>query len=671
MAKNRKTREIGPLTKRMALSPGSLNEEARTVEVVWTTGARVLRGGFDRYYEELSLDPAHVRMERLQNGAPVLNTHNQWELSDQIAVVEDARLEDGQGVAVLRFPQAGIDENADRIFRLVADGIIRNISVGYRVYSMEIVEDGEAEIPVMRAVDWEPFELSFVPVGADADSRTRGDAAQTNPCEFVSRQEQNMAKQNQAADNSAPNPTTDETRANPAPVPPTLDESKVRAEAAAAERKRVAEVMDTGRALELDEDFVREHLNAGTPIADFRKLAIDQRASAQRNHPDPTPSAPVIEPGEDARDKRIRGMAAALHHRAGNVGHIKEWSKRTGEAVDLDGGEFRSMRLIDMARDSLERQGVRTRGMLPQEIADVALSRSAATTSDFPVVLQNVMGKRLLAAHEIASDTWRNFCSTGSVPDFRQSPRIRVGSIANLEIVNEAGEVRNTAVPDGRRENASVQTRGNILSVTRETLVNDDMDAFNRLPAAFGRAAARSIEALVYSTLGENSGAGPDMADGDPMFHANHDNIGAGAALTAANIDANRVIMKEQQDESGYDYLALVPAVLLVNTALGGLARKINEAEDDPDTTGDRSPNPVRGTFRTIVDTPRVSGTRRYLFADPAEASVLEVTYLNGQETPMLMQFEEPRVLALQWRLIHDFGVNPIGFRGAVYDAGQ
>jgi hypothetical protein len=66
----------------------------------------------------------------------------------------------------------------------------------------------------------------------------------------------------------------------------------------------------------------------------------------------------------------------------------------------------------------------------------------------------------------------------------------------------------------------------------------------------------------------------------------------------------------------------------------------INQSQYDPDTIANKSqmkPNIVVGLFREIVDSPRVtaiSTTRRYLFADPSIAPVLEVAFLEGQDAP-------------------------------------
>ncbi len=111
---------------------------------------------------------------------------------------------------------------------------------------------------------------------------------------------------------------------------------------------------------------------------------------------------------------------------------------------------------------------------------------------------------------------------------------------------------------------------------------------------------------------------------------------------------------------------------------LGGLARTINEAQFDTDSLGASpdlqnkfmQPNRVVGLFNTIVDTPRLSGTRRYLFADPQVAPVLEVAFLDGQQEPFLELQNSWRVDGSEWKVRLDYGVSGIDFRGAVTDAG-
>jgi hypothetical protein len=134
-----------------------------------------------------------------------------------------------------------------------------------------------------------------------------------------------------------------------------------------------------------------------------------------------------------------------------------------------------------------------------------------------------------------------------------------------------------------------------------------------------------------------------------------------------AVFDDVRVKMGTQKDISGNDYLDIRPAVLVCSKGNAGLAITINGAEYDPDTANKlQRPNMVRGLFRDIVDTPRITGTRVYAFADPSEAPVLEVAFLDGQQEPYLETNEAFNRDVVAWKVRLDYGVGVIDHRGAV-----
>jgi len=333
-----------------------------------------------------------------------------------------------------------------------------------------------------------------------------------------------------------------------------------------------------------------------------------------------------------------------------------------------NGNPYRGYRLLDIARECVEASGVSTRGMDQLKIVGAAFTQS---TSDFPVLLEEAMYKTLQASYGAAALTWSRFCATGSVSDFRAHNRYRVGSLGNLDTVSELGEFTNKTIPDGEKASISAKTVGNIINLSRQAIINDDLSAFLGLSNMLGRSAARTVEAAVYALLAENAGLGPVMGDSKTLFHADHGNIGSAGALAVVSIEDARVKLASQMDVGGNDYLDLRPAVLLVPMGLGGTARVINAAEYDPDTSGKlQRPNMVRGLFRDIVDTPRLSGTRFYTFADPSEAPVIEVAFLDGNQSPYLEIQDGFDVDGAQYKVRLDFGVGAIDYRGAVTNAG-
>lgn len=364
----------------------------------------------------------------------------------------------------------------------------------------------------------------------------------------------------------------------------------------------------------------------------------------------------------DESDKRKAAAAAALMIRAGVA------DAKTKEA-HASGNPFRSMTLLDMARSSLQAAGIKADGMDKMQVVANAFTQG---TSDFPVLLETTMHKTLQTAYMTAPDTWSRFCARGSVSDFRAHNRYRVGSLGNLEVVNEHGEFTNKSIPDGEKSSISANTKGYIINLTRQAIINDDLNAFVSLAASLGRAARRTVEADVYATLALNSGNGPLLADGKALFHADHGNlIGTGTIPSVASIDAMRVLMASQKDVGGNDFLDLRPSVVVAPIGLGGTLRVINEAQYDPDTANKlQRPNSVRGLFADIVDTPRLSGTGYYAFASAGEAPVLEVAFLDGNDTPFLELENGFTVDGARWKVRLDFGVAGIDYRGAVRNPG-
>lgn len=183
--KRTETVEIPMQTRVASVSPASIDEQKRTVELVWSTGAAVKRMDWrsgEIFEEQLSMDPAHVRLGRLNGGAPLLDTHGRYSLSDVIGVVEQAWIANGEGRAVVRFSSRA---EVEPLWKEVLDGIIRNVSVGYSIHKFEDVTQRDAKTKTMLATDWEPSEISLVPIGADAKAGVRAEGDR-NTCEITS-----------------------------------------------------------------------------------------------------------------------------------------------------------------------------------------------------------------------------------------------------------------------------------------------------------------------------------------------------------------------------------------------------------------------------------------------------------------------------------------------------
>lgn len=455
-------------------------------------------------------------------------------------------------------------------------------------------------------------------------------------------------------------------------APEPVDAEAIRAEAIQAERARADGIQAAVRVAKLDAsvaaDLVKRGLTLDAARAEIFALLAANDAET------PTEQRTSLVPGEDARDKFLRGAAAWLVVKGGAADMVtRAAEKAKADAPNLDPGEFRGMTLLDVARECLERSGVKTRGLDKMALVGQAFMHRAITqsTSDFTTLLENVMHKMLQASYATAPDTWSRWCNRSTVSDFRAHNRYRMGAFGALDSLLENGEFKNKAINDAEKATITAATKGNIINVSRQMIVNDDMNAFARLLTMLGRAAGLTVEIDAYALLLQNNGLGPTQSDSQPLFHANRVNVSTGAALSVNALDADRVVMAQQKDPWGNEFLDLRPAVLLVPIGLGGQARVTNDAQYDVDASNKfQVPNKVRGLFREVVDTPRLTGTRRYLFAEPSVAPVFEVAFLEGQTAPVLESQEGWRVDGAEMKVRFDFGVAAVDFRGAVTNAG-
>lgn len=393
--------------------------------------------------------------------------------------------------------------------------------------------------------------------------------------------------------------------------------------------------------------------HAVTPEASAARLLAHLGAQA-------TPVAGVSTV-EDEADKRRTAASTALVVRAGYG---------SKEQIAAQGANpYRGMTLLEVARASLERAGVTARSMDKREMVAAAFTQS---TSDFPVLLTDAMHRILQSAYALQSLTWQRFCKRGQVSDFRAHHRLRVGSLGNLQPKNELGEYKNVAVPDGEKTSISAATKGYIINLSREMIINDDLGAFTDQASAMGRAAARTVEADVYALLALNNGLGPVLEDGKTLFHADHGNvIGDLAGPTTESFQAFRVAMAKQKDISGHDFLDLRPAVWLGPVGLEATAKLINQAQYEPSTEKNAlTPNVSLGMFRDIVGSPRLIGARHYAFADVNEAAAIEVAFLDGIDAPYMEQEDAFDTDGARFKVRLDYGVGGHDWRGACTNAG-
>ncbi len=613
-----------------ALAPADRDE--RTATLTWYTGAAVrrydARGPFEMRF---SMEPGAIRMGRMSSGsAPLLNSHRDFTVDDVIGVIARAWIENGQGKAAVRFSKRA---DVDPIWQDVQDGILRNASMGVAIHAVEDVTPQNAAMRQVLVTDWEPEEVSLVPIGADPGAGFKFERA-TGP------QEQKM---DETIVTAAGEEARDEVKVN-------LDAE--RQAAALAERARIREIEKVGRTLEVDARLVAQHVEAGTSVEEFRKLALDD--AAIRSGKAEIRSAAAVVTRDETDTRRAGIMAALLHRYDPAVFPLKE---------DL-GRDWTGQTLLDLARECLELSGTRTRRLPRHEIAKLALS-----TSDFPSILADVANKTLRQAYEAYPRTFLPFSRRRSAVDFKNINAVQLGEAPSLMKVNEKGEFTHGSIAESK-ETYKLATYGRIVSITRQTIINDDLSAFTRIPAGFGVAAATLESDTVWGIITTN----PAMGDGVTLFHANHANLntGAGSALALAGLGAGMAAMAKQKGLDGVTVLNVQPRYLVVPVALQLTAFQMIAPNLAPAKSADLVPDYIRAL--TPIAEPRLdaaSTTAWYLFASPDQIDTIEYAYLEGQDGVYIETRQGFDVDGVEIKARLDFGAKAIDWRGLQKNVGS
>lgn len=355
---------------------------------------------------------------------------------------------------------------------------------------------------------------------------------------------------------------------------------------------------------------------------------------------------------EDTRDKFRAGISNAVLARAGLAKHDSA-------------NQFRGYSLFEMARASLENVGIKTGGMDKMALVAAAFTH---TGSDFPSLLANVAEKAMLMGHEEAEETFQLWTVKGNLPDFKAAKRVDLNTFPSLAEVQDGAEYKYATVGD-RGETIQLATYGKLFSITRQTIINDDLNAFSKIPRLMGRAAIRTVGNLAYAVLTGN----PTMADGTALFHTDHKNLPTGAGLSTTAVDAMRVLLAKQTDGSA-TALNIRLANLIVPIALEGAARVVRDSEFEIGATAKNNtvPNSVRGTFEVIADArlDAASATAWYGTANSAMHDTVEVAYLDGIDTPTLEQQAGWGIDGVEFKVRIDAGVKALDFRTMAKNAG-
>ncbi|MGE0155182.1 MAG: hypothetical protein AB7R90_21385 [Reyranellaceae bacterium] len=438
------------------------------------------------------------------------------------------------------------------------------------------------------------------------------------------------------------------TNASPAPVDS--------AAAAEAERTRILEIDGLCRKHGVKDEDRSAWLKDGNMTVDAVRTRILEGLAAGS---DQLQERGQIRITRDAGDTLREGVEEALMHRA-DPGKNKLTDK---------GRPYRGMALREIGRAYLEDAfQVRTRGMDIMELAGVVLGMQRAGgmlgTSDFPNILANVANKTLRMAYEEYPRTFLPFCRRVSATDFKPINRVALSGAPNLLKINESGEYKRGSLGETGATYA-LATYGRVVPITRKVIINDDVDAFTRVPALFGDSAAALESDIIWAIITEN----PTMADGYALFAAEHGNLGTAGVIAEDTLSEMRKLMALQKgiDPSATEEgrtLNLSPSYIMVPPSQLTTAQKWMATTYVP--TGASGVNVFAGKYEVISE-PRLEAADDktwYAAASPNRIDTIEYCYLAGQESVYLEQRVGFDVDGIELKARHDFAGGLIEHRG-------
>lgn len=609
-----------------------VDPDSRTVELSFSSETPYGRWFGD---EILCHDEECINLERFNNGlGTVLFNHDRDAV---VGHIEKVWLEDNRGKALVRFDT---DEQSETIFQKVQSGTLQGVSVGYAINRYEVLEDedtkstnGRFNGPAYVVTDWEPLEISIVSVPADPTVGVGRSAEEIHTS--IDTQEDNTRMDQEK------NLEVQEVKS--APVETGLTQADLQ-KAMEQERKRTSEI--TAMFRDFDVEGADEAIVLGKSVEEAREMVMDQLRARNKGV--------SVTMGEAESDKFRAAAQDAVLMAAG----IPVADAAPGAQ------ELRGYSMVEMARESLRRES----GSTVNFGDNMELARAAInSTSTFPAIMSNLANKSVMVGFNEAETTYQIWAGKGSNRDFKEAARVALSEAGTLELVPEGGQFKQDSFGEASAR-TKVATYGKLFSLTRQAIINDDLGLFSKIATKYGSAAKRLVNKMVYAQLTGNV----KMQDNVALFDTKHGNVaGTGEALSVKAIAKAITAMRRQKGITGEATLNITPKYLVVPPELEMTAYQIVNSTAAVDGVNSGVANPYKGRFIVVADAELTDPDAWYLVADATQHDTIEVTYLNGVETPRLETRQGFDVDGIEYKVAFDCGVSALDFRGLYKNAGK
>ncbi len=323
---------------------------------------------------------------------------------------------------------------------------------------------------------------------------------------------------------------------------------------------------------------------------------------------------------------------------------------------------YNSMTLRELARASLTERGVGVATYNPMQMIGMAFTHS---TSDFGNILLDVANKAILLGWEENDETFEKWTKKGQLSDFKTAHRVGLGAFPSLRKVREGAEYKYVTLND-KGETIALATYGELFSISRQAIINDDMNMLTDVPKKLGEAAKATIGDLVYAVLIDNE----KMSDKKALFSTDHKNILTGG-MDVETISAGRTAMRQQKE--GERTLNIRPAFMLVPTTLETQATQVVKSGSVKGAdVNSNIINPIRDLAEIIAE-PRLddASEKDWYMVSRQGSDTIEVAYLNGIDLPYIDQLDGFTSDGVTTKVRIDAGVAPVDYRGLLKVTGK
>lgn len=450
--------------------------------------------------------------------------------------------------------------------------------------------------------------------------------------------------------------------------------------AAEAEIARIKTVSDDflgiTRGLGFDDEEVKDK------VLEFARSGADVQKVSSHFYREKKQRQPLSIYGVESADDKYRAASydgfLMRAHKAGSAPLPADFKPADGHK------DFAHKPMKELARDLLYRSGELKPGMTDKDIFRHSFDLARASdgpayhsTGSFSNLLLDAFNKVLLSTWENTPSTYQDWIRIAEpLPDFKNRNVVRMSEVGNIPMVPEGQDYKDASLSD-QREVYFAQKHGSIVSLTWETWVNDDLNAFSRIVSLQGAAAKRSVNKSVYQLLFDN----PTMRDTGAVFNSTvvttaggHANL-VNSALDVSALNTAYTTFATRTGINSDVILGLSPQYLIVSAGYFNTAWQIVASPADPTAGGSAVGSsgvlnlygPSGARPLQIVMEPLIDGndaTSWYLAADPMVIDTIELAFLAGEETPVFDQETGFINDTIKYKVRQSWGVSATEWRG-------